>query len=173
MKTKLAVVLISCCLSSSAFALDVFKTNIKLSNNEGDMYCQNIVRNEQADWRMPSFQDILQLLSEGVTIDTTRCSNTKDAVAGYHKCIYATGVVTYSRPSQAFQLMCIRGASEFSKTPTLEDCPSASFSMSEGILHIPLVNVPNMLGDIVKYDVHLEMVSDDATFKLLRATQLE
>ena len=44
--------------------------------------------------------------------------------------------------------------------------------MSGGILTIPLLNVPNMLGDIEKYHVRLKMVSDDLKFEFLDAVKI-
>ena len=174
LKMKFIVIFMLYCSSQLAFALDVFKTGISLSNSLGDMYCQNIVHNEKSDWRMPSLPDLLELLSEGVELEATYCSNsTRVSSITLYKCITSRGELTERLTSQAENLMCIRGKSEFSALPAIEECPTAAFSMTEGILHIPLVNVPNLLGDIEKYDVHLKLVSDDLLFEFLRATKLE
>ncbi len=162
------------CCSQTSFALDVFKTGVPLSSNLGDMYCQNIVHDGTADWRMPALEDLLQLLSEGVVFEKTHCSNTtRQSTLTFYKCLTYAGVLTERLDSQAEELICIRGESEFSALPSLEECPTASFSMSQGILHIPLLNVPDLLGNIEKYDVHLKMTSDDLIFEFLRATKLE
>ncbi|NOQ65232.1 MAG: hypothetical protein GQ582_12035 [Methyloprofundus sp.] len=172
---KITLLLGLACFSQSALSLETFKTNISLSNGLGDMYCQNIVHNDKSDWRMPSLPDLLQLLSEGEQFETTYCSNTLriGPYSKYNKCIDYSGQLTESSSSRTNQLICIRGESEFSATPSLESCPTASFSMSEGILHIPLLNVPDLLGNIEKYDVHLKMTSDDLVFEFLRATKLD
>ena len=113
-------------------------------------------------------------MREGVEFETTHCSNsTRISSFTLYKCLTPRGELTERFSSHPEQLMCIRGESEFSALPLIAECPAAAFSMSEGILHIPLVNVPNLLGDIVKYDVHLKMVSDDLVFEFLRATKLE
>mgnify|MGYP000297038022 CR=1 FL=1 len=173
LKRKMILIGMVYFVSHNVFALETFRTGVKLSNNYGDMYCQNIVHNEKSDWRMPSMADMLQLLSEGEDFETTYCSNTiEPSIINYYKCINSDGTISQRSPTQSFELMCVRGKSDFSQTPSIESCPTAAYSMSEGILHIPLVNVPDMLGNIVKYDVHLKMISDDATFQLLRATPL-
>ncbi len=175
LKIKFIAIFILYCSSQLTFALDVFKTGVPLSSSLGDMYCQNIVHNEKSDWRMPALPDLLELLSKGIEFETTYCSNSTrtSSVFTYHQCITLRGELIEMSASRAEKLMCIRGTSEFSALPALEDCPTASFSMSEGILHIPLVNVPNLLGDIEKYDVHLKLVSDDLLFEFFRATKLE
>ena len=47
LKMKFIVIFMLYCSSQLAFALDVFKTGISLSNSLGDRYCQNIVHNEK------------------------------------------------------------------------------------------------------------------------------
>ncbi len=173
MRLLLATALI---LSSQlAYSLDLFQTNIKLSSRLGDTYCQNIVHNDKFDWRMPSFSDLLELLSQGVVFETSYCSNTTKVTSSgliTHKCLGSTGKLYELSEDSSFDLICVRGESTFTENPSVQSCPTATFSMSSGILTIPLLNVPNMLGDIEKYHVRLKMVSDDLKFEFLDAVKI-
>ena len=100
---KLFLVAVLCC-SQTSFALDVFKTGVPLSSSLGDMYCQNIVHDGTADWRMPALEDLLQLLSEGVVFEKTHCSNTKrESSFTFYKCLTYTGVLAERLESQAVE----------------------------------------------------------------------
>ncbi len=93
--------------------------------------------------------------------------------SAYNKCLDQNGILSHRSPSQAYELLCVRGESNFSAIPSTEQCPTASFSMSEGILHIPLIEVPNLVGEVDTYDVRMKIISDDLKFELLDATKLE
>jgi hypothetical protein len=175
LKWKIIIISFSLFLCQSSYSLDVYKTGIDLSSSLGDTYCQNLIKNNTSDWRMPSINEILELIDQGVILETTHCSNTIKPHTSliFYKCLNQDGRLIIEYDSTPHELMCVRGESNFSETASVDNCPAASFSMSGGILHIPLLNVPNLLGKIEKYNVNLKLISDDLMFEFLNATKVE
>lgn len=158
-----------------SYALEVYKTGKSLSSSLGETFCQNVSHNGKTDWRMPSINDLLELIDQGIEFESTHCSNSiiTSTYSIRHQCLTHNGQLAEYSASQSFKILCTRGTSQFTTAPLDKDCPDASFSISEGVLHIPLVTVPDLIGNIDRYDVRLKITSDDFDFELMDASRIE